>query len=124
MVVTVQNKFSQEMKARLYKWTLSLLKNIDSLDRSMISSVLGKQLLRSGTSIIANFVEAQAGSSTKDFANFLNYSLKSANESKLWLTLLVDSGKMNKEDVEDLRKELQEISMILGSILIKIRKKV
>lgn len=123
MTTIVKNQFRDEMKARLYKWTLSLLKTIDNLDRGMVASVLGKQLLRSGTSIIANFVEAQAGSSKKDFANFLNHSLKSANESKLWLTLLVDSGKIDKEKASSLRAELQEISLILGSILVKTRKK-
>ena len=79
--------------------------------------------MRSGTSIIANFIEGQAGSSKKDFINFMQYSLKSANESKLWLSLLKDTKRGKSEKVEPLLKELTEITNIFGSIVVSSKKK-
>jgi len=84
-------KFKDDFKRRLYSFTLRPIEFIDKLPKDSVSVRLSDQLLRSGTSIIANYVEARAASSRKDFTNFLNTSLKSANESKLWFALLRDS---------------------------------
>ncbi|OHB54734.1 MAG: hypothetical protein A2Y07_05765 [Planctomycetes bacterium GWF2_50_10] len=84
------SKFKIEMKRRMYAYTLKLVEFIDSLPSDNVSKRLSDQLLRSGTSIIANFVEGQAASSKKDFTNYLNIALKSSNETKLWLALLKD----------------------------------
>jgi len=86
-------KFKNEFKKRLYNWVLRLIKFIDKLPKDSICSVMGKQLMRSGTSILANYIEANSASSKKDFINFFTHSLKSANESKVWLTLLRDTSK-------------------------------
>ena len=71
---------------------------------------------------MANYVEGLAGSSKKDFAKFINIALKSANESKLWLSLLKGSSKSNEDKTNILIKEFDEISRILASSLITIRK--
>lgn len=115
--------FKTEFKKRLYRFTLSLIEFIDALPNNNVSRRLGDQLLRSGTSIIANFVEGQAGSSKKDFTNFMNISLKSANETKLWISLLKDSKKADSETAYILLKEVIEIANILGSIVVNSRKK-
>ena len=78
-----KSKFKNEFKKRLYNWVLRLIKFIDKLPRNSVCDVMGKQLLRSGTSILANYVEANSASSKKDFINFFNHSLKSSNESKV-----------------------------------------
>ena len=117
-----KEKFKNNLKLRIYNWTLRLIRVIDKLSKENSSQILGKQLIRSGTSIGANYIEAQAASSKKDFANFLHYSLKSANESKFWISLLKDSNKLNREDANKLLDELIEISNILGSSLITIKK--
>src|ERR1051326_6468138 len=108
-------KFKNDLKKRIYVWTISLIKFLRTLPKEYVFEVLGKQLLRSGTSILANFVEAQAASSRKDFTNFMNHSLKSANESKVWLSLLKDSlpGSYSRQ-LEILLKECIEMSNILG----------
>lgn len=86
-------------KKRLYQWVLRLLKYIEKLPRDRVCEVMGKQLIRSGTSILANYIESNSASSTKDFINFFNYSLKSANESKVWLTLLRDLEKGDRKEL-------------------------
>lgn len=85
--------------------------------------VIIRQFLRSATSIGANIIEAQAGSTKKDFTNFFTYALKSANESKFWLGLLRDSGKSNRDRVNQLLKETIELANILGSSILTLKGK-
>jgi len=80
-------------------------------------------LLRSSTSIIANFVEGQAESSRKDFVKFMAISLKSANESKLWLSLLKDTNRAPADKVEFPLRELCEIANIFASIVLTAKGK-
>lgn len=116
-------KFKKEFKRRLYTFTLKLIELIDKLPKDNVARRLGDQLLRSGTSIIGNYIEGQAASSKKDFTNYFNTALKSSNESKLWLSLLKDSGRFSKDDVEWFLKELDEISKILASSILTLRNK-
>ncbi|MBI3638499.1 four helix bundle protein [Candidatus Wolfebacteria bacterium] len=69
-------KFKNEFKKRLYSWVLKLIKFIDKLPRDSVCGVIGKQLLRSGTSVLANYIEANSASSRKDFINFFTHSFK------------------------------------------------
>ncbi len=85
--------------------------------------VIYKQLIRSATSIGANIIEAQAGSSRKDFTNFFSYALKSANESKFWLGLLRDSGKIDSGRASGLLNETAELANILASSIITLKGK-
>ena len=114
-------KFKIEFKKRLYSWVLKLIKFLDQLPKGNVSEVMGKQLLRSGTSILANYVEANSASSKRDFINFFNHSLKSANESKVWLTLLRDLDKGNKEELDWILGELIEIANILASSILTMK---
>lgn len=111
-----------DLKTRIYKWVLGLISYVNTLPKDMTTEVLVKQLLRSGTSIGANYTEAQAGSSRKDFANFVSHSLKSANESKFWLALLKDTRKKDAAIITELLNELTELSNILGASLVTLKK--
>ncbi len=84
-------KFKNEFKRRLYNFVLKLISFLEKLPKDRITQVIVDQLMRSGTSIMGNYIEAQASSSRKDFTNFFNHSLKSANESKLWVAILRDT---------------------------------
>ncbi len=114
-------KFKNEFKKRLYNWVLRLIKFIDNLSRDSICDVIGKQLLRSGTSILANYIEANSASSKRDFINFFTYSLKSANESKMWLALLRDTNKGDQNELKWLLEELIEISNVLASSILTLK---
>ena len=116
-------KFKNEFKKRLYNWVIRLIKFIDKLPKDSVCSVMGKQLLRSGTSVLANYVEANSASSKKDFINFFTHALKSANESKVWLSLLKDTDKGDKQELDSLLKELIEISNILASSILTLKGK-
>jgi len=108
--------FSETLKRRIYKFIIGLVRFVETLPKNdPLCRIAIDQLLRSGTSIGANYVEAIAGSSKKDFTNFLTHALKSANESKFWLALLRDTGKGEKDKINSLLDELMEISNIIGS---------
>jgi four helix bundle protein len=114
-------KIKKEFKKRLYDFTLKLIKFLDKLPDDKVSRRIGDQLLRSGTSIIANYIEGQASSSKKDFTNYFNISLKSANESKLWLAILRDSKRVKAEDISWFLNELDEIAKIFASSILTLK---
>jgi four helix bundle protein len=123
MVDLNKQKKSTEFKTRVYKLILCILNKIENLPKDQISKRVGDQLLRSSTSILANYVEGHASSSRKDFTNFMNHSLKSANETVLWLALLKDTGKLDSKSADKYIKEVKEIANIFGSSLITLRNK-
>lgn len=92
-------------------------------DKKIINRILISQIVRSVTSIGANYIEAQAASSKKDFINFIHHSLKSANETKFWLAILRDTNKLERVIANDLLNELQEIANILGASLLTLKGK-
>jgi len=117
-----KSKFKNEFKKRLYRFVLKLIEFIDRLpSNDNVSKRIGDQLLRSGTSILGNYVEGQSASSKKDFINFFSTSLKSSNESKLWLALLRDSKRVKNKDVEGLLEELGEIANIFASSILTLK---
>ena len=118
-----KSKFKKEFKKRLYNFVLKLIEFIDQLPNDNVSRRIGDQLLRSGTSILGNYVEGQSASSKKDFINYFNTSLKSTNESKLWFALLRDSQRTKNKDVEWFLKELEEIANIFASSILTLKGK-
>ena len=78
-------KVKTELKYRAYKYSIPIIEFLNSLPKDVSTSVITKQLLRSATSIGANIVETKGASSKRDFTNFFNYALKSANESLYWI---------------------------------------
>jgi four helix bundle protein len=100
-----------------------MIEFLDTLPKDTSGQIIIKQLLRSSTSIGANIIEAQASSSKKDFTNFFNYSLKSANESLYWLGLLRDAKKIRNSRLDYLLNETQELANILGSSILTLKGK-
>ena len=114
------SNIKNDIKKRSYVYALEVIKLIENLPKNQTSKIISNQLLRSATSIGANIIEAQACPTKKDFANFLNHALKSANESKFWMGLLRDSKQANRENVDPLLKETSEISNILASSILTL----
>ena len=116
-------KVKTELKYRAYKYSIAIIEFLDSLPKDVSTTVITKQLLRSATSIGANVVEAKGASSKRDFTNFFNYALKSANESLYWLGLLRDAKKINDSRLEYLLNETKELANILGSSVLTLKGK-
>jgi len=122
----VQNHNSKpktELKYRCYYFSIEIIKFLGVLPEKRIYWVISDQILRSATSIGANIVEAKASSSKRDFVKFYEIALKSANETKYWLGLLRDSTQADKDKINSLLKEVEEISKMLGSSLLTLKNK-
>ena len=117
------NEKPYDIKHRCYQFSKELVQFISTAKYERIYFSVFDQLLRSGTSIGANIVEAKAGSSLKDFRNFYNIALKSSNETKYWLCLIRDTiENIEKEKINWLIKEADELSKIIASIIINLKK--
>lgn len=116
------SKFKTDLKKRAYIFAISIINFIDHLDKKDFSiEIISKQLLRSSTSIGANIIEAQAGRTKKDFTNFFTHALKSANETKFWLGLLRDAKKIDRNLINGLLQETDELSKILGASILTLQ---
>lgn len=119
-----KDNFRDEFKKRIFKFILRLIKFIDGLSKNdRTCKILGDQLLRSGTSVGGNYFEAKSASSRKDFTNFFTHSLKSANESKFWLSILISADKCDIQEAKELLIEVTEIANVLASSILTLKGK-
>ncbi len=118
-----KEKFVTALKKRLYSFVLKLIEFLDTLPSDIVSRRIGDQLFRSGSSILSNYVEGQSAASKREFTNFLTISLKSANESKMWMALLRDSKRVLSEKTAWFLTELDELSKILAASILTCKGK-
>ena len=116
------NEFKETLRARTYVYALDILRFVKTLPKDAAIQVVEKQLIRSATSVTANLVESRAASSKRDYINFYTYSLKSGNESKLWLNLIRDYLALQDAACKKLIVETDEICKILASSIITMKK--
>lgn len=117
-----ENSKAYNIRHRCFHFSKDIISFIQrtKFDRLYIS--IYDQLLRSATSIGANVVEGGAGSSRKDFANFISIALKSANETKYWLCLIRDTQpEIDNAAINELLTEADELSKIIATILLNAK---
>lgn len=113
----------RDIKERTFSFALDIVKLCLQLEKqSGTWRILGKQLLRSGTSIGANTEEAQAGQSRADFVSKYAIALKEARETLYWLRLLQAAHPKLNDSFDALINEAYEISKIIGSIIVNTKK--
>lgn len=105
-----------ELKRRTQKFAVDVIKLIEELPRKHSLDVLSKQLLRSSTSIGANYRSACRGKSTADFINKIIIVEEEADESIYWLELIEESGLVNSISIAALKKEANELTAIFTAI--------
>jgi four helix bundle protein len=106
------------IRHRAFHFSKELVLFIKNASYDRIFFSMFDQLLRAGTSIGANLVEARAGSSRKDWRNYYAIGLKSANETKYWICLIRDTLDLDKSKLNELLKEADELSKIIASIIV------
>lgn len=113
------------MKYDLEERTLAFAKRIIGLCRALpkntIDFELTKQLVRAGSSIGANYREANGAASKKDFDNKIRISLKEAKETHYWLQLIIENNSEFQKRTEILLQESLELIKIFSSISQKVR---
>jgi len=101
-----------DLKERTKQFALRILRLYQALPRREESRVLGKQLLRSGTSVGANYRAACRGRSRAEFVAKLGIVLEEADETVFWLELLQESGIVSTQKLESLVQEARELTAI------------
>jgi four helix bundle protein len=120
----MEEKKPRDIKERTFSFALDIVRLCQWLEKqSDVFRTLGRQLLRSGTSIGANTEEAQAGQSRADFISKYSIALKEARETAYWLRLLKEACSEKVISIDTLIKETDEISNIIGSIIVKTKRK-
>jgi four helix bundle protein len=107
----------EEMKARTKKYALRVIKAVQAMPDNRVAHVLGSQLLRSGTSVGANYRAACRAKSTADFINKLKIVEEEGDESLFWMELLIESGVTPQQKLSELMKEGDEIVSIVVAAL-------
>ena len=115
------NDFKKKLIERAFNLSRRVLALVDRFPNKRAAWVISDQLLRAATSIGANIIEAQAAISKKDFINFLNHALKSANETKFWLALAKDLDNELIAEINKLLNETEELAKILGSSIATLK---
>jgi four helix bundle protein len=119
--MNTSSNIKHEFYKRVYHHVLKIIKCVENLPANQSANIIGNQLIRSASSVAANLIEAKAASSKKDYINFYNHALKSANESKLWICLLRDTDKIGPKASDDLLQKTDEISKILASSILTMK---
>jgi four helix bundle protein len=113
----------EDIKDRTFEFALAIVSLVESLPNTISAKTIGKQLIRSGTSIGANVEEATAAHSKDDFVYRMNVALREARETLYWLRLLDASRTLEKRPLTDVLQEADEIARILGAIVSSARGK-
>ena len=103
----------EDMKKRTKSFGLRVIKLVDALPVKRSAEVLGKQLLRSATSVGANYRAALRGRSRAEFIAKLGIVEEEADESQHWIDMLIDAGHVPKLRAGDLMKEADELTAII-----------
>jgi four helix bundle protein len=102
-----------DLKTRTKAFALRVIRLYSALPQTTVSQVMGKQLLRSGTSVGAHYREAMRSRSTSGFVSKIEGGLRELEETSYWLELLGESGLMNEDRLVDLHQEVSELTAIL-----------
>jgi len=104
-------------KTRTKKLAVAIIQEIDKLPRTLAGDVIGKQLVRSGTSIGANYRAACRAKSTPDMINKLKIVEEESDETEYWLEILVEASLIPQAQISDIYKETDEIlAMTVASL--------
>lgn len=113
-----------DLKIRTKTFSLRIIKLYSSLPKSTEHQVIGKQILRSGTSVGAHYRESIRSRSNAEFISKIEGGLQELEETQYWLELLVDSKIMKEVLIHDLYQESEELKAILITCVKNAKKKI
>lgn len=108
---------SDELIDRTKQFAIRVVKMYSALPKDMVAQTLGKQALRSGTSVGAHCREARRARSTAEFVSKLNGALQEIDETAYWLELLVESKVATQARMASLSQEADELTAILTTVV-------
>lgn len=115
-------EFAVEMQKRTKQFAIQVVRFYGKLPKTDEARVLGRQLLRAGTSVAANYRAACRAKSGADFISKLGTTVEEADESVLWLELLEGAGVCKKDQMAGLLDEADQLMRILATSLATARR--
>ena len=115
--------FNEQMRTRCKVFACRVIKFYDALEKTDATRIIGKQLLRSATSVAANYRAACRGRSQAEFYSKICIVTEEADETQFWLELLYEAEIASQETVMPHYDEITEILAIVTSIKHKLSKK-
>jgi four helix bundle protein len=112
-----------ELRARTKSFALRVVKLYRSLPRSADAQVMGKQLLRCGTSVAANYRASCRARSRAEFAARIGIVVEEADESGFWLEMLAEAGIIRMALLKELLEESKELTAIFTATQYTVRKR-
>lgn len=104
-----------EMKSRTKQLSLRVMRLVRALEKTVVGNVIGKQVLRSGTSVGANYRAACRARSDREFLAKLSIVIEEADETAYWLELIMDDEMIPEKQVKPLHNECEEIIAMMVS---------
>ncbi|MEE1069640.1 MAG: four helix bundle protein [Paludibacteraceae bacterium] len=114
----------EELKERFRQFSLRIIKMVDAMPKTISSNAIAQQIIRSGTSPAANYRAACLAKSDKDFINKLKIVEEEIDETTHWLSIIIDSGMLPKNRVQDLYDESLALGKITSKSIITAKAKV
>ncbi len=112
-----KNKRVYDLEERTALFGKNIIDFVKTLPINPINSELIRQIVKSGTSIGANYMEADAAESKKDFRHKIAICKKEAKETKHWLRMIAKANQERKDKCKELWSEAQELTLIFSSII-------
>jgi len=110
-----------DLLQRTKLYALRIIRLYVALPKTTESQVLGKQVLRSGTSIGAHYREANRAKSDADFISKMETGLQELDETAYWLELIIEANVFNEQKVLPLIQETKELNAIFTTIVKKVK---
>ena len=111
----------EELERRTLDFSKNLISALNGLPKNQVNYKIKDQIIKSGTSIGANYREANSAESPKDFKHKMNISFKEAKETRYWLDILLFANPDYYDDLSPLRQESDEFTRIFGKAVYTCR---
>jgi four helix bundle protein len=115
--------FNDEFRSRTKQFAVDIVRFYSNHRKSDEFRILGKQLVRSGTSVASNFRAAARARSSKEFYAKVCIVVEEADETQFWLELMLESNLVSSTEIEPLQQEATEILAMVTKMKFKLQKR-
>ncbi len=117
------DKKKYDLEERTAKFGEAIIEFAQGISKNVINSPLIGQIIRSGTSIGSNYMEADGAESKRDFCHKIAICKKESKETKHWLRMITKANPDKKQEARKLWQEVQELTLIFSSVILSSRRK-
>jgi four helix bundle protein len=117
------NAARQDLRKRTKAYALRIVKLYAALPKGAVAQILGKQILRSGTSVGAQYREACRAKSNADFINKIEGALQELDETQYWLELIAETNLVKAERLSALQEETEELIAMFVTMVKGVKEK-